>query len=216
MRAAGRDHHVVDRLPAGPRRTARARPDRWRRTPRCCARRRSSAARSQALGIAAGEDHLGPLGAGSPGRLEPDAGAAADHDDGLAEQLRLAARVGGDRHARSAPTGASAAAISPRSAFSAADVDLRERRERLDRVPQHVERDAGADRQRRLLQPLAGLRPERVGAGQPLAVAEQRQEAVALGVGARVGRRLGDLRQIATVALKRASAAPTAAACGSV
>ena len=46
----------------------------------------------EALGIAAGEDDVGALGARAPGRLEPDAGAAADHDDGLAEQLRLALR----------------------------------------------------------------------------------------------------------------------------
>ena len=34
--------------------------------------------------IAAGEDDLGALSLGAPGRLEPDAGAAADHDDRLA------------------------------------------------------------------------------------------------------------------------------------
>ena len=55
----------------------------------------SRAACSQPLGVAAGEDDLGALGAGAPGRLEPDAGAAADHDDGLAEQLRFALRRGG-------------------------------------------------------------------------------------------------------------------------
>ena len=81
------------------------------------------------------------------------------------------------------------------------EVDLREGRERLDRVEQHVERDAGADRERRLLQPLARLRAERVGAGQRLAVAEQRQEAVALGVGARVRLGLRDLGSAAPVAL---------------
>ena len=59
-------------------------------------------------------------------------------------------------------------------------VDRREARERLDRVAQHLERDVGPDRQRRLLQPLTGFGPERVGAGQPLAVAEQRQEPVGL------------------------------------
>ena len=51
----------------------------------------SSAARSQPLGIAAGEDDVGALGPGASGGLEPDAGAAADHDDGLAEQFRFAA-----------------------------------------------------------------------------------------------------------------------------
>jgi hypothetical protein len=35
------------------------------------------------------EDDLGALTASGPGRLEPDPGAGADHDDGLAEQLRL-------------------------------------------------------------------------------------------------------------------------------
>ena len=58
---------------------------------------------------------------------------------------------------------------------------------------QDVERDAGADGEGGLLQPLAGLGSERVGAGQPLAVAEQGQEAVGLGVGPRVGGRPGHL-----------------------
>ena len=44
----------------------------------------------EALGIAAGEDDVGALGARAPGGLEPDPGAAADDDDGLPEQLRLA------------------------------------------------------------------------------------------------------------------------------
>jgi hypothetical protein len=44
----------------------------------------------QALGVAAGEDQVGSLGARPPGGFEPDAGAAADHDDGLPEQLRFA------------------------------------------------------------------------------------------------------------------------------
>jgi hypothetical protein len=59
-------------------------------------------------------------------------------------------------------------------------VDLREGRERLDGVAQHVEPNARMDRQRDLLQPLAGLGAKRRGAGQPLAVAEQREEAVGL------------------------------------
>ena len=37
----------------------------------------------QAIRVARGEDHVGSLGAGAPRRLEPDARAAADHDDGL-------------------------------------------------------------------------------------------------------------------------------------
>jgi hypothetical protein len=44
----------------------------------------------EALGIAPGEDDAGALGAGSPGGFQPDAGAAADDDDGLAEQFRFA------------------------------------------------------------------------------------------------------------------------------
>src|SRR4051812_22638230 len=50
------------------------------------------------------------------------------------------------------------------------DVDLRERRERLDRVAQDVEGHAGADGERGLLEPFAGLGAEGVCAGQPLAV----------------------------------------------
>src|SRR5829696_144709 len=76
-----------------------------------------------------------------------------------------------------------------------ADIDLRERRERLDGVVEDVEWDVGADRQRCLLQPLARLGAERVGAGQPLAVAEECQEAVLLGIRARVGGALRNLRQ---------------------
>jgi hypothetical protein len=47
----------------------------------------------EAFGVAAGEDDAGALGAGSPGRFQPDARAAADHDDGLSEQFRLASHV---------------------------------------------------------------------------------------------------------------------------
>ena len=46
----------------------------------------------EALGIAAGEDDVGALAAGEAGGLQADSGAAADQDDGLAEQLRLARR----------------------------------------------------------------------------------------------------------------------------
>ena len=60
----------------------------------------SLAACVEALGIAAGEDDLGALGACAPGGLEPDAGAAADDDDGLAEQFRLA-ELGGRPRLRS-------------------------------------------------------------------------------------------------------------------
>ena len=65
----------------------------------------------EAVGVARGEDDVGPLGAGAPGGLEADARAAADDDDGLAGQLRLAHEP--------APTGSRAAPISAVSAFSA-------------------------------------------------------------------------------------------------
>jgi len=47
----------------------------------------------EAVGIAAGQNDVGALGAGEPSRLEPDAGAAADHHDCLPGELRFA--VGG-------------------------------------------------------------------------------------------------------------------------
>ena len=75
----------------------------------------------EALGIAAGEDDVGALAAGAPGGLEADPGAAADQDDGLAEQFRVA--LGHDRLAICASigvTGRGMSAISMRSAFSAA------------------------------------------------------------------------------------------------
>jgi hypothetical protein len=50
----------------------------------------SAAALLEAVGIAAGQDDAGALGAGSAGGFEPDAGAAADHDDGLPGQFRFA------------------------------------------------------------------------------------------------------------------------------
>src|SRR3712207_4591440 len=49
-------------------------------------------------------------------------------------------------------------------------IDLREGGEGLDRVGEHVERDAGADGQRRLLQPLPRLRAQRVRAREAFAV----------------------------------------------
>jgi hypothetical protein len=47
----------------------------------------------EAIRVARGEDHVGPLLARAPGGLEPDARAPADHDHRLAEQLRGAGRV---------------------------------------------------------------------------------------------------------------------------
>ena len=44
----------------------------------------------QAAGIAAGEDDIGALSPGTPGRPEPNARAAADHRDGLSGPFRFA------------------------------------------------------------------------------------------------------------------------------
>src|SRR5262249_25734052 len=41
----------------------------------------------QTIRVASRDDHLGSLLAGAPGRLEPDAGAAADHHERLAREL---------------------------------------------------------------------------------------------------------------------------------
>ena len=89
VRAGAGDHHVIDRLrqvleePVEGGRVGRVeghgalRADFQRRL-------------LQPVGIAAGEDDIGTLGPGPPGCLEPDAGAAADHDDGLSGQFRFA------------------------------------------------------------------------------------------------------------------------------
>ena len=58
----------------------------------------------QAIRVARGEDHLGALRARAPGGLEPDARAAADHDDGLPEQRR---RLAGGRDGRCGGHGSS-------------------------------------------------------------------------------------------------------------
>ena len=61
------------------------------------------------------------------------------------------------------------------------DANFGEGRERLDRVAQDLDRHAGANRQRRLLKPLARFWAEGLRAGQ--AVSEQGQKSLALGVG---------------------------------
>jgi len=66
-------------------------------------------------------------------------------------------------------------------------VNAREAREGLNRVVEHLDRDVCADGKRGLLHPLTGFGPERIRAGQPVAVAEQRQEPVGFGVGMCVG-----------------------------
>jgi hypothetical protein len=59
---------------------------------------------TEALRISAGEDDLRPFGACTPGGLEADAGAAAEHDDGLSEEIRLPlAGGGGGRGAHALP-----------------------------------------------------------------------------------------------------------------
>jgi hypothetical protein len=59
---------------------------------RLCPHKQQRASRPhlQALGIPADEGYPGPLNACSPGRFEPDSGAAADHNHGLPEEFRLA------------------------------------------------------------------------------------------------------------------------------
>jgi hypothetical protein len=82
----------------------------------------------EALGIAAGKDDVGALAAGASGGLEPDAGAAADEGDGLAEQLGLALSRNGGGHdpsdmlaicASIGARGRGLSAISMRSAITA-------------------------------------------------------------------------------------------------
>jgi hypothetical protein len=91
VRAARRDHHVVDRS-----RQAAEEPVQGVRVGRVERRGRPRSdvgpRGGQALRVAAGDDDLGALGAGAPGGFESDAGTAADHEDGLAGQLRFAWR----------------------------------------------------------------------------------------------------------------------------
>src|SRR5882672_4581989 len=47
----------------------------------------------QAIGVSRREDHVGSLATSKPGRFESDARAAADHDDGLSGEFRLAAHA---------------------------------------------------------------------------------------------------------------------------
>jgi hypothetical protein len=81
-----------------------------------------------AVGIAAGEDDLGPFGPCPTRCLEADPGAAPNHDDGLPDQRRLALH-GGNRgcgghgcavRVDPAAAGSPVAAISRRRALMAA------------------------------------------------------------------------------------------------
>src|SRR5262245_12853161 len=100
---------------------------------------------------------------------------------------------GSDRHGRRRADGLGRSRYMRSELLEGLGVDLRERREWLNRVAQDVERHVRPDSHRGLLQPLASLRAEGVGACQPFAVAEQCYEAVAVGVSARVG---GGLRDV--------------------
>ena len=88
LRPARRDHHMVDRVrqvPEEPLEGSRVGGvegcgAEGVEFPRCLLK---------ALGIPSGDDHVGPLSACSSGCFEPDAGAAADDDDGLSEELRF-------------------------------------------------------------------------------------------------------------------------------
>jgi len=46
------------------------------------------------VGVEDGEDHLGAFGARASGCIQPDTRAAANHDDGLSQKLRLASGGG--------------------------------------------------------------------------------------------------------------------------
>src|SRR6185369_214945 len=72
-----------------------------------------------------------------------------------------------------------------------------------DRIEQDIQRYARADGESGLLQPFARFGPERVGAGQPLTVAEQCQKAVRSVVRARVSRRLRDVCDVSRAAALR-------------
>ena len=113
VRAAARDHQLVDRLRQVVEEALEA--IGLRGVERRGAHRADLARGArEAFGAAAGEDDLGPLGTGAPRGFEADAGAAADDDDGLAEQLGLAP------HGRDGAHGASGD-VEPTPACSRAD-----------------------------------------------------------------------------------------------
>jgi len=95
VRTGAGDHHVVDRLGQvgkEPVECGRIGDVEGRSLPRADL----GGSVPQALGVAAGQDDIGALGAGPAGGFEPDAAAAADHHDGLPGQFRLALAGGED------------------------------------------------------------------------------------------------------------------------
>jgi hypothetical protein len=82
VRAASRDHHVVDphrQVLEEPIESGRIGGVEGRDLQRTEFRRGSL----ETLGIPAGQDDAGALGASPSGRLQPNARTAPDHDDGL-------------------------------------------------------------------------------------------------------------------------------------
>jgi hypothetical protein len=57
----------------------------------------------EAIGIPARKDHLGPFCMCTTCRLESDAGATADHNNGLPKELRFTVSGRGDRHGAHVP-----------------------------------------------------------------------------------------------------------------
>jgi len=95
------------------------------------------------------------------------------------------------------------------------EVDLREGRKRLDRVAEDIDRDLGADGERRLLEPLARLGPSAqapVSFSPSLSTVRKPLDSAY----ARVYVAVLATSDTGAVPLNGAPVAPTAAACGSV
>ena len=90
-RAGAGDHHVVDRVRQVLEEPLQRGGIGGVEGGGAHARRRSCAALLEALGIAAGEDDVGPLSAGASGCFKTDPGASADQDDGLARAVPVRA-----------------------------------------------------------------------------------------------------------------------------
>ena len=90
-RPAGGDHHVIDRSGTSPKPLEGCRIGGVEG--RGAQRVDLAGHLAQALGVPSREDQLGSLGACATCRLSPDAGAAANHDHSLAEQVRFHRRA---------------------------------------------------------------------------------------------------------------------------